>query len=91
MKVYKKGIKEAINVDLEIPFIRMPYKEAMERFGTDKPDIRFGFELVNLSDLVENCGFKVFSDAVKNGGSVRAINAKGCGNKFSRKEIDALG
>jgi len=87
----KRVFKEAINVDLEIPFIRMPYKEAMERFGTDKPDIRFGFELVNLSDLVENCGFKVFSDAVKNGGSVRAINAKGCGNKFSRKEIDALG
>jgi len=71
MKFIKRVFKEAINVDLEIPFIRMPYKEAMERFGTDKPDIRFGFELVNLSDLVENCGFKVFSDAVKNGGSVR--------------------
>jgi len=72
----KRVFKEAINVDLEIPFIRMPYKEAMERFGTDKPDIRFG---------LENCGFKVFSDAVKNGGSVRAINAKGCGNKFKRE------
>ena len=68
----------------------MPYREAMERFGSDKPDIRFGLELVNVSDLVENCGFKVFSDAVKNGGSVRAINAKGCGEKFKRKEIDAL-
>ena len=87
----KKVFKEAIDVDLETPFLRMPYKEAMERFGSDKPDIRFGFELVNLSDLVENCGFKVFADAVKNGGSVRAINAKGCGSKFSRKEIDALG
>ncbi|HHV29399.1 MAG TPA: aspartate--tRNA ligase [Clostridium sp.] len=87
----KKVFKEAIDVDLETPFLRMPYREAMERFGSDKPDIRFGFELVNLSDLAENCGFKVFADAVKNGGSVRAINAKGCGSKFSRKEIDALG
>jgi len=68
----------------------MPYKEAMERFGSDKPDIRFGLELVNVSDLVENCGFKVFSDAVNSDGSVRAINAKGCGEKFKRKEIDAL-
>lgn len=86
----KKVFKEAINVDVETPFLRMPYKEAMERFGSDKPDIRFGLELVNLSDLVENCGFKVFADAVKKGGSVRAINAKGCGSKFSRREIDAL-
>lgn len=86
----KKVFKETINVDLEIPFIRMPYKEAMDRYGSDKPDIRFGLELVNISDLVENCGFKVFADAVKNGGSVRALNAKGCGEKFSRREIDAL-
>ncbi len=86
----KRLFKEAINVDIETPLLRMPYKEAMERFGSDKPDIRFGLELVNVSDLVENCGFKVFSDAVKDGGSVRAINAKGCGEKFKRKEIDAL-
>ena len=63
----------------------------MERFGTDKPDTRFGLELIDLSNIVKDCGFKVFSDAVKNGGSVRAINAKGGGSKFSRKEIDALG
>ncbi|MCX7710433.1 MAG: aspartate--tRNA ligase [Clostridia bacterium] len=86
----KKAFKEAMNIELETPFIRMPYQEAMDRFGSDKPDIRFGLELVNLSDLVENCGFKVFADAVKNGGSVRAINAKGCGAKFSRREIDSL-
>ncbi len=86
----KKAFKEALDIDLETPFIRMPYKEAMDRFGSDKPDIRFGLELVNLSHIVENCGFKVFADAVKNGGSVRAVNAKGCGAKFSRREIDSL-
>ncbi|PYG87424.1 aspartyl-tRNA synthetase [Ruminiclostridium sufflavum DSM 19573] len=85
----KRVFKEALNVELETPFIRMPYAEAMERFGSDKPDIRFGMELVNMSDLVADCGFKVFTDAVASGGSVRAINAKGC-SKFSRKEIDAL-
>lgn len=85
----KKVFKEALGVELETPFLRMPYAEAMERFGSDKPDIRFGMELVNVSDLAANCGFKVFTDAVAGGGSVRAINAKGCA-KFSRKEIDAL-
>lgn len=85
----KKAFKEALGVELETPFLRMPYKEAMERFGSDKPDMRFGMELVNVSDLVAGCGFKVFADAVASGGSVRAINAKGCG-KFSRKEIDSL-
>ena len=85
----KRVFKEALNVELETPFLRMPYAEAMERFGSDKPDIRFGMELVNVSDLVAECGFKVFTDAIANGGSVRAINAKGCA-KFSRKEIDAL-
>jgi len=85
----KRVFKEALNVELETPFLRMPYAEAMERFGSDKPDIRFGMELVNVSDLVANCGFKVFTDAIAGGGSVRAINAKGCA-KFSRKEIDAL-
>lgn len=86
----KRAFKEALDIDIGTPIQRMPYKEAMDRFGSDKPDIRFGLELVNISDLVENCGFKVFSDAVKNGGSVRAINAKGCGAKFSRREIDSL-
>lgn len=85
----KSVFKEALGVELETPFLRMPYAEAMERFGSDKPDIRFGMELVNVSELVADCGFKVFTDAVAGGGSVRAINAKGCA-KFSRKEIDAL-
>lgn len=85
----KRVFKEALGVELKTPFLRMPYAEAMERFGSDKPDIRFGMELVNVSELVADCGFKVFTDAVANGGSVRAINAKGCA-KFSRKEIDAL-
>ena len=85
----RRVFKEALDVELKDEFIRMPYAEAMERFGSDKPDIRFGMELVNISDVVANCGFKVFTDAVANGGSVRAINAKGCA-KFSRKEIDAL-
>lgn len=85
----KRAFKEALGVELETPFLRMPYAEAMERFGSDKPDIRFGMELINMSDLVANCGFKVFADAVASGGSVRAINAKGCA-KFSRKEIDSL-
>lgn len=86
----KKVFKEALDLELETPFVRMPYQEAMDRFGSDKPDIRFGLELENISDIAENCGFKVFADAVKNGGSVRAINAKGCGAKFSRREIDSL-
>jgi aspartyl-tRNA synthetase len=86
----KKVFKEVLDVELQTPFLKMPYQEAMDRYGSDKPDIRFGLELVNISDLVLNCGFKVFSDAVKNGGSVRAINAKGCGDKFSRREIDSL-
>ena len=85
----KKVMKEFIGEELEGEFIRMPYAEAMARFGSDKPDIRFGFELVDLSDCVRNCGFKVFSGAVEAGGSVRGINVKG-GAKFSRKEIDSL-
>jgi len=86
----KRAFKEALGVELETPFPRITYREAMDRYGSDKPDIRFGFELVNVSDIVANSGFKVFSDAVKNGGSVRLINAKGCGAKFSRRDIDSL-
>jgi aspartyl-tRNA synthetase len=82
--------KKVLNVDIPLPLRRLPYKEAMDRFGSDKPDTRFGLELVNVSDIVENSGFQVFSSVVKNGGSVRAINAKGCVEKFARREIDAL-
>ncbi len=85
----KKVMKEFIGKELEGEFIRMPYAEAMSRFGSDKPDIRFGLELVDLSECVKNCGFKVFAGAVADGGSVRGINVKG-GAKFSRKEIDSL-
>ena len=82
--------KETMDIDIPLPLKRLSYKEAMDRFGSDKPDTRFGLELVNVSDIVENTGFKVFSSVVKNGGSVRAINAKGCVDKFARREIDAL-
>ena len=81
--------KEFYGIDLGGDFIRMPYAEAMERFGSDKPDIRFGFELKNLSDILADTEFKVFGGAIENGGSVRAINVEG-GASMSRKEIDAL-
>ena len=83
--------KQVLDVDIPTPFKRMTYKEAMERYGSDKPDTRFGLELVDVSSLVANSEFKVFSGAVKKGGSVRAINAKGAGDKFSRRDIDSLG
>ncbi len=82
--------KESIGVDVSLPLKRLTYKEAMERFGSDKPDTRFGLELRDLSDIAKNCGFQVFSGAIAKGGSVRAINAKGCVEKFARREIDAL-
>jgi len=81
--------KKALDVDVKLPIPRLSYQEAMERFGSDKPDLRFGLELQDVSELVRNCQFKVFSGAVQEGGSVRLINAKG-GAVFSRKEIDAL-
>ena len=81
--------KEYFGKELDYDFVRMPYAEAMERFGSDKPDVRFGFELTNISDAVKDSEFKVFSGAIENGGSVRAINVKG-GARFSRKEIDSL-
>ena len=85
----KYVFKHFMNKELNTPFMRMTWREAMERYGSDKPDVRFGFELNNISDIVANSEFKVFSGAVAGGGSVRAINVKG-GAKFSRKEIDAL-
>ena len=85
----KRVLKEYMDIELTEDFPRMPYAEAMDRFGSDKPDLRFGFELTNLSAILKDCGFKVFSGAIENGGSVRAINVKG-GAKFSRKEIDSL-
>ncbi|CDC73464.1 aspartate--tRNA ligase [Candidatus Colimorpha enterica] len=85
----KKLFREFKGIELELPLQRMTYAEAMERFGSDKPDLRFGFEIKNLSSVLAGCGFKVFAGAVENKGSVRGINIKG-GAKFSRKEIDSL-
>lgn len=88
-RLLKEMFKETIGVDVELPIQRMTYKEAMERFGSDKPDIRFGFELKNVSNVVRNCGFSVFTQALEKGGSVRGINANGQGD-MPRKKIDAL-
>lgn len=81
--------KETLNVDVELPFQQMSYDEAMSRYGSDKPDLRFGLELVDLSDIAATSGVKVFASVVEKGGQVKAINAKGCGT-WSRKEIDDL-
>ena len=81
--------KEVLDVDVKLPIQRMTWQEAMDRFGSDKPDLRFGMELQNVSDIVKDCGFGVFTGALENGGSVRGINAKGQGS-MPRKKIDAL-
>ncbi len=81
--------KDVLDVDVKTPFLRLSYKEALDRFGLDKPDTRFALELKDISDIVEGSGFKVFSSVVKKGGIVKALNAKGCIN-LSRKEIDDL-
>jgi aspartyl-tRNA synthetase len=83
-------VGEATGRTIPYPFPRMTYEEAMRRFGSDKPDLRFGMELIDVSDLVQNSGFKVFASAVAGGGQVKAINAKGCAS-YSRKDIDLLG
>lgn len=86
----KKVFKEILNQDIAVPLKRLTYFEAMNRFGTDKPDIRFGMEIVDLTDILKNSEFKVFSDAIASGGSVRAINAKDIAPRLARKEIDRL-
>lgn len=83
-------MKEVKGLDIPAPFPRMTYDEAMNRYGSDKPDTRFGLELVDLSEVVEDSGFKVFAAAVANGGQVKGINVKGAAEKYSRKDIDAL-
>lgn len=82
--------KEVLDVDIPLPLPRLTYKEAMERYGSDKPDTRYGMELYDLSDIVRDCGFGVFSGPVQNGGSVRGITAKGAFDKLTRKELDKL-
>ncbi len=82
--------KKTLNKEIKTPFLRLTYKEAMERFGSDKPDLRFGLELKDLSGIVKESNFSIFKEAVKNGGSVRAINVKGAADILTRKEIDKL-
>ncbi|MBW1614939.1 MAG: aspartate--tRNA ligase [Deltaproteobacteria bacterium] len=86
-KMMKKIFDEILNIKLKIPFNRLSYDEAMLRYGLDKPDTRFGLELIDISEIMEKSGCKVFADAVKKGGIVKAINAKKCAS-FSRKEIE---
>ena len=88
-RLLARVFKEAIGVEVPLPIQRMTWAEAMERFGSDKPDIRFGMELKNITDIVKNCGFGVFTGAIENGGSVRGINVVGQG-AMPRKKIDAL-
>ncbi len=82
--------KEVLDVEIPVPLPRMKYTEAMDRFGSDKPDTRFGMEITDLSDAVKSCGFGVFTSAIENGGTVRCITAKNAAGTFTRKEIDKL-
>lgn len=88
--LFKRLFKEIMNQDLETPFERMSYNEAMENYGSDKPDIRFDMKIQNISELVKDSGFGVFANAIKDGGSVRAIVAKNSADTYTRKEIDKL-
>ena len=82
--------KDALGIDIKLPLRRLTYKEAMEKYGSDKPDLRFGMEIFDLSDIVKDCDFSVFSSAVAGGGSVRGITAKNAVGTFTRKELDKL-
>ncbi|WP_161877839.1 aspartate--tRNA ligase [Alkalibacterium sp. MB6] len=85
-----KLVKDVKGIDVPKPFQRMTYTDAMERFGSDKPDLRFGMELIDLNDVAKESAFKVFSSAVENGGKVKGLTVKGAADTFSRKNIDAL-
>ncbi len=86
----KRVFKEVLDYDVTLPLPRITWQEAMDRFGSDKPDTRFGLELCDMSELFKDCGFGAFADTVKNGGTVRAINAKGLSDKLTRKTLDNL-
>ena len=86
----KRVFREVLGVEIETPMQRITFKEAMERYGSDKPDTRYGMEIQDLSDIVKACGFGVFTSAIENGGSVRGIVAKGGASTLTRKEIDKL-
>ncbi|MBM7691879.1 aspartyl-tRNA synthetase [Peribacillus deserti] len=90
-KMMNKVMREVKGIELNHPLPRMTYEEAMGSYGSDKPDTRFEMKLINVSELVKESGFKVFSGAVASGGEVKAINAKSAASKYSRKDIDALG
>ncbi|MFD1736701.1 aspartate--tRNA ligase [Bacillus salitolerans] len=89
-KMMKHVLEEAKGIDVTIPFPRLTYQDAMRRYGSDKPDTRFDMELIDVSNIVKESGFKVFSSAVENGGQVKAINVKAAATDYSRKDIDAL-
>lgn len=89
-RLLKEIVREVKGEEITGDFPVLTYREAMNRFGSDKPDIRFGLELVDVADIVAQSNFKVFTSVVENGGSVRGINAKGAGDAFTRKEIDGL-
>lgn len=90
-RLMQKVMKDVKGIDVQIPFKRLPYDEAMGRFGSDKPDTRFGLELTDVSDVVKDSSFKVFTAAIESGGQVKLINVKGVADSYSRKDIDALG
>lgn len=87
----QRVFKEVLDVDIQLPLPRMTWQDAMDKYGSDKPDVRFGFEIKDISDIAKDCSFKVFKDTVENGGTVRLINVNGYADKFPRKEIDKLG
>ena len=86
----KRLFKDVLNVDIPTPLPRLTYKDSMERYGSDKPDTRFGMEITDISDIVKDCGFSVFTGAIADGGSVRGIVAKGAASTLTRKEIDKI-
>ncbi|QIK50663.1 aspartate--tRNA ligase [Jeotgalibaca porci] len=86
----KKVVKETLGQDIQVPFPRMSYDEAMGRFGSDKPDTRFGLELIDLQEFAQNTSFKVFQQALENGGQVKGLNLKAKADNFSRKDMDGL-
>src|SRR5690625_3176324 len=85
----KQVVKDVLNIEITAPFIRMGYNEAMDRFGSDKPDTRFGMELIHVTDIVKNSEFKVFSGPANSGGKVCLLNVKGASDQFTRKDIDS--
>ena len=89
-RLMQKICKDVKGIDIQIPFPRLTYQEAMERFGSDKPDTRFAMELIDLTDFAAHCDFTVFQSAVKKGGRVKGLNMKGCAEKYPRKDLDHL-